>query len=96
MNELRPLGDRVIVQRCNTEHMSPGGLHIPTIAEERPQKATVLAVGPGTRLQDGTVVPVDVRVGDTVLIAKFAGDELKFNGENVLIIRETDIYAVLT
>ncbi|MGD9498546.1 MAG: co-chaperone GroES [Armatimonadota bacterium] len=81
---IRLLGDRVMVKRLEAETTS-GGIHLPESARERPQKAEVIAVGEGKRLDDGTLVPPDVKVGDVVIIAKYGGTEIKIDGEEYLI-----------
>jgi len=94
--KLRPLQDRVVLKRIEEEKKSAGGILIPDNAAEKPLRATVLAVGTGKRNADGTLIPVDLKVGDTVLIGKFAGSDIKIDGDEVVIVREEDILAVLT
>ncbi|TXH02849.1 MAG: co-chaperone GroES [Nevskiaceae bacterium] len=93
--KLRPLHDRVIVKRLEEEKKSAGGILIPDSAAEKPLKAEVVAVGPGKRTDDGKVHPVDVKVGDKVLIGKYSGTEVKLDGDELVVLREDDIMAVL-
>lgn len=91
---VRPLHDRVIVKRIEEEEKTKGGIIIPDTAKEKPQEGEVVAVGPGRR-EDGKVVPLDVKKGDRVLFGKYAGTEIKLNGEEHLILREEDILGVI-
>jgi len=91
----RPLHDRVLVKRVNAEQKTAGGLIIPDSAKEKPQEAEVIAVGNGRALEDGGVRPMSVKAGDRVLFGKYTGDEIKLDGEEMLILREEDILAVL-
>ena len=93
--KLRPLHDRVVVKRVEEERTSPGGIVIPDSAAEKPIRGEVIAVGDGKKLDGGDVRPVDVRVGDTVLFGKFAGTEVKVADEDLLVMREDDIMAVI-
>jgi len=93
---LRPLHDRVIVKRLEEEKKSAGGILIPDSAAEKPTRAEVIAVGPGKRSDDGKVQPVDVKKGDIVLIGKYSGSEIKDGGEDLVVLREDDILAVIT
>jgi len=93
---LRPLHDRVIVKRLEEEKKSLGGIIIPDSAAEKPLKAEVIAVGPGKRSDDGKVHAVDVKVGDTILIGKYSGTEVKVDGQDLVILREDDILAVFS
>jgi chaperonin GroES len=93
---IRPLGDRILVQAIPREEMTSSGLYLPDTAQEKPQEARVLAVGPGKLLDNGTRVTIDVQPGDRVLYAKYAGTEIKQESEEYLILRESDILAVLT
>ena len=93
--KIRPLQDRVIVRREKEEEKTKGGLFIPDTAKEKPVLAIVLAVGNGKILEDGTVRPLDVRVGDRVLFGKYTGNEVKIDGEDALILRQDDILGVL-
>ncbi len=92
---VRPLGDRIIVQRLEEESKSKGGIIIPDTAKEKPQQAKVVAVGKGKVNDDGKVTPVDVKKGDVVIISKWAGSEIKVDGAELLIIREEDILGVV-
>jgi len=92
---LRPLHDRVIVKRLEEEKKSAGGILIPDSAAEKPLRAQVIAVGPGKRSDDGKVHPVDVKKGDVVLIGKYSGTEVKVDGDDLVVLREDDIMAVL-
>ena len=95
MSKIRPLHDRVIVKREEDERKSPGGIVIPDSASEKPSKGRVVAVGTGKILEDGKVRPLDVKVGDKVLFGKYSGTEVKVDGEDVLVMREEDILAVI-
>ncbi|QEI05155.1 co-chaperone GroES [Pigmentiphaga aceris] len=92
---LRPLNDRVIIKRLDNERKTASGIVIPESAAEKPDQGEILAVGPGKRGDDGTVVPVDVKVGDKVLFGKYAGQAVKVDGEELLVIREEEILAVI-
>lgn len=94
MSTIRPLYDRIIVKRIAAEEKSPGGIIIPDNAKEKPLEGEVLAVGNGKRLEDGTLLPLDVKVGDRVLFGKYAGTEVKIDGEDRLILREDDVIGV--
>jgi chaperonin GroES len=93
--KLKPLADRLIVKPLEEEEVTPGGIVLPETAKEKPQKGEVLAVGPGARDEDGNRTPMDVSVGDTVLFAKYAGTEVKLESDEVLILRESDILAIV-
>ena len=93
--KIRPLADRVVVKSMEEEEKTPSGIVIPDTAKEKPQRGKVLAVGPGKVLEDGTRQPMEVKVDDVVLYAKYAGTEVKVDGEEYLILRESDILAVL-
>jgi len=93
--KLRPLHDRVIVKRLEEEKTSPGGIVIPDTAKEKPIKGEVLAVGNGKILENGDVRPLDVKVGDKVLFGKYAGTDVVVDDEELLVMREDDIMAVL-
>lgn len=96
VESLKPLDDRVVVMQLKAEETSRGGIVIPDTAQEKPQKGTVLSVGPGKRLESGERAPVSVKVGDTVLFAKWAGNNSKSSiDENVLIMAESEILAVI-
>jgi chaperonin GroES len=94
--KVRPLADRVLVRRLEDEvEKSKGGIIIPDTAKEKPQQGKVIAVGKGRKSEDGTIVPLDVKVGDRILFGKYAGSEIKVEGEEHLIMREEDILGVL-
>ena len=93
--KIRPLHDRVIIKRVEEERTSPGGIVIPDSAAEKPVQGKVLAVGNGKMLEDGSVRPLDVKVGDKVLFGKYSGTEVKMDGEELLVMREEDIMAVV-
>jgi chaperonin GroES len=93
--KIRPLHDRVIVKREEEERKTPGGIVIPDSAGEKPSKGRVLAVGNGKILEDGKVRPLDVKVGDKVLFGKYSGTEVKVDGDDVLVMREEDLLAVI-
>ncbi|MEO5333639.1 MAG: co-chaperone GroES [Magnetococcus sp. YQC-5] len=92
---LRPLHDRVVVKRTEEEKRTAGGIIIPDTAKEKPIQGKVLAVGKGAIQENGSIRPMDVKVGDVVLFAKYAGTEVKLEGEELLIMRETDIMGVI-
>jgi chaperonin GroES len=91
---VKPLHDRIIVKRIEEEEKSKGGIIIPDTAKEKPQQGKVVAVGPGKR-DDGKLIPLDVKAGDTVLFAKYAGTDIKIEGEDHLILREDDVLGVV-
>jgi len=93
---VRPLYDRVVVKVLEQEEKTRGGIVLPDTAKEKPQKGEVIAVGPGAVRDDGTRVPPEVKAGDKVLFAKYAGTEVKVDGEELLILRESDILAVVS
>jgi chaperonin GroES len=93
--DLKPLGDRVVVKAAEAEEQTKSGLIIPDNAKEKPQKGSVIAVGKGRYKDDGTRIPVDVKVGDTVIYSKYGGTEIKVDGEDYLILRADDIYAIV-
>ena len=92
---LKPLGDRIVVKPIEQDEITAGGIMLPDTAKEKPQEGEILAVGPGTRNDAGVRVELDVAVGDIVLYAKYAGTEIKLEGEKVLVLRESDILAVV-
>lgn len=92
---LRPLQDRLIVKRVEEETKTAGGLFIPETAKEKPQRGEIVAVGNGKKTEDGKVLPLDVKVGDVVLFGKYAGTEIKVDGDDYLMMREDDILAVV-
>ena len=91
----RPLGDRVVVRRVEEEAKTKGGIIIPDNAKEKPQEGEVIAVGPGARDDSGKLQPLDVAVGDRILFGKWSGSEVKIDGEDLLIMKESDILGVL-
>jgi len=91
--KLDPLGDRVVVRPSTKEDVTKGGIVIPDTAKEKPQEGTVLAVGPGKMTEDGKRIPLDVKVGDVVIYAKYGGTEIKEGDEELIILRESDILA---
>ena len=93
---IRPLYDRVVVKRIEEQETTRNGIIIPDSAQEKPQEAEVLAVGHGKRLEDGKLVPLDVKVGDRVLFGKYSGSETKLGGTEYIIIREDDVLGILT
>ena len=93
--KFRPLHDRVVVKRIEEEAKTAGGIIIPDTAKEKPQQGEVIAVGPGARDEAGKVNPPDVKVGDRVLFGKWSGSEVKINGEELLIMKESDILGIL-
>jgi len=92
----RPLHDRVVVKRIDAEEKTAGGIIIPDTAKEKPSQGEVIAVGPGARDESGKLVPLDVQVGDRVLFGKWSGTEVKIDGQELLIMKESDIMGVLT
>ena len=93
--KLKPLNDRVLVKRLESEEKTAGGLYIPDTAKEKPSKGEVVAVGPGKHADDGKLVPMAVKVGDMVLFNKYAGTEVKIDGAEHLVMREDDILAII-
>ena len=93
--KFRPLQDRILVKRIDKEETTTGGIIIPDTAKEKPQEAEVVAVGNGKRLDDGKVQPLDVKKGDRILFGKYAGSEIKIDGEEHLILREDEILGIL-
>jgi chaperonin GroES len=93
--KFRPLHDRVVVRRIDAEEKSAGGIIIPDTAREKPQEGEVVAVGPGVRDESGKIVALDVQVGDRVLFGKWSGTEVKLDGEELLIMKESDIMGVI-
>jgi chaperonin GroES len=94
--KFRPLHDRVVVKRIEAEEKSAGGIIIPDTAKEKPQQAEIIAVGPGGRDETGKLIPMDVKAGDRVLFGKYSGTEVKIDGDEYLIMKESDIMGVLT
>ncbi len=93
--KFRPLHDRVVVRRVEEDTKTAGGIIIPDTAQEKPMQGTIIAVGPGARDEAGKLVPLDVKTGDLVLFGKWSGTEVKINGEDLLIMKESDILGVL-
>jgi chaperonin GroES len=93
--KIRPLHDRVIVKRLEEDRTSPGGIAIPDTVAEKPVQGKIIAVGKGKILADGHVRPCDVKVGDKILFGKYSGSEVKFNGEELVVMREEDVMAVI-
>ncbi len=91
----RPLGDRVLVRRVDEEAKTKGGIIIPDTAKEKPQEGEVVAVGPGARDEDGERIEMDVRAGDRILFGKWSGTEVRIDGEDLLIMKESDILGVV-
>ena len=91
----RPLGDRVLVKRVEEESKTKGGIIIPDTAKEKPQEGEVVAVGSGAKAEDGKVTPLDVKAGDRILFGKWSGTEVKVDGEELLIMKESDILGVI-
>ena len=91
----RPLGDRVLVKRVEEEEKTKGGIIIPDTAKEKPQEGVVVAVGPGARDDSGKVQPLDLKTGDRILFGKWSGSEIKLDGEDLLIMKESDVLGVL-
>jgi chaperonin GroES len=91
----RPLGDRVLVKRVEEEEKTKGGIIIPDTAKEKPQEGEVVSVGTGARADDGKVTPLDVKAGDRILFGKWSGTEVKISGEELLIMKESDILGVI-
>jgi chaperonin GroES len=92
--KIRPLHDRVIVKRLEEERTSPGGIVIPDSAAEKPVQGKIMAVGKGKILEDGTVRPLDVKVGDRILFGKYSGTEVKIDGDELVVMREEDVMAI--
>ncbi|HET6321785.1 MAG TPA: co-chaperone GroES [Hyphomicrobium sp.] len=93
--KFRPLHDRVVVKRVDSETKTSGGIIIPDTATEKPQQGEVVAVGPGTRDESGKLVPIDLKKGDKVLFGKWSGTEVKIDGQELLIMKESDVMGVL-
>lgn len=92
---LKPLGNRVVVEPIEQEEVTAGGIVLPETAKEKPQQGVILAIGPGARDEDGDRIAMDVAVGDKVLYAKYSGTEIKVEGKKLLILREDDILAII-
>jgi chaperonin GroES len=93
--KFRPLHDRVVIRRVEQDQKSAGGIIIPDTAQEKPSEGEVVAVGPGTRSEDGKITPLDVKAGDRVLFGKWSGSEAKIDGEDLLIMKESDLLGVI-
>ncbi len=93
--QFRPLHDRVVVRRIDAEEKTKGGIIIPDTAKEKPQEGEVIAVGPGARDETGQIQPLDVKVGDRILFGKWSGTEVRIDGEDLLIMKESDIMGVI-
>ena len=93
--KFKPLGGRVLIEPIEQEEMTAGGIILPETAKEKPQEGKILATGPGDRKEDGERIPMEVQVGDKVLYAKYSGTEVKTDGKKLLILRESDILAVV-
>jgi chaperonin GroES len=93
--KFRPLGDRVVVKRVTEETKSAGGIIIPDTAQEKPQEGEVIAVGPGGRDEDGERIEMDLKVGDRILFGKWSGTEVKIDGQDLLIMKESDVMGVI-
>jgi chaperonin GroES len=93
--KFKPLGDRAVIEPMEQEETTPAGIVIPDTAKEKPQKGKILSVGPGARDEEGKRIAMDVKVGDIVLYAKYAGTEVKVDGKKLLIVKESDILAIL-
>ena len=93
--KFRPLHDRVVVRRVESDERTPGGIIIPDTAKEKPQEGEIMAVGPGARDDSGKIVALDVKVGDRILFGKWSGTEVKIGGEDLLIMKESDIMGII-
>ena len=94
-SKFRPLHDRVVVKRVTAENKTKGGIIIPVSAQEKPQEGEIVAVGPGGRDESGKLTPIDVKVGDRILFGKWSGTEVKIDGDDLLIMKESDIMGVI-
>ncbi|MBL8581946.1 MAG: co-chaperone GroES [Rhizobiaceae bacterium] len=94
-SKFRPLHDRVVVRRVESEEKTKGGIIIPDTAKEKPQEGEIIAVGSGARDESGKLVPLDVKAGDRILFGKWSGTEVKLNGEDLLIMKESDIMGII-
>ena len=93
--KLKPLGDRIVLKVLEAEEKTASGIVLPDTAKEKPQQCKIIAVGPGKHSDDGKLIPMSVKEGDTVLFAKYAGTEVKLEGEELLILRESDLLAIV-
>ena len=95
MKKIRPLYDRIVVKRIDEKETTRSGIIIPDSAKEKPQEAEVVAIGKGKRLEDGKIVPMEVKAGDRILFGKYSGNEITLDGEDYLIMREDDVLGIL-
>jgi len=93
--KLKPLGSRVVIEPLEQEDVTAAGIYLPETAKEKPQKGTVLAVGPGDRDDEGKRIALDIKVGEVVLFAKYSGTEIKVDGKKLIILRESDVLAIV-
>lgn len=93
--KFRPLHDRVLVRRIEQEEKTAGGIIIPDTVKEKPMEGEVISIGTGTRLEDGKIIPLDVKIGDRILFGKWSGTEVKFNGQEYLVMKESDIMGIV-
>jgi chaperonin GroES len=95
MSKLKPLGDKVVIEAAEREEMTASGLVLPDTAKEKPQEGEVIAVGPGGRDESGKLIPLDVKAGDRIIFGKWSGTEVKLDGEEYLIMKESDVMGVV-
>lgn len=93
--KFRPLHDRVLVRRIEQEEKTAGGIIIPDTVKEKPMEGEIISIGTGTRLEDGKIIPLDVKIGDRVLFGKWSGTEVKFGGQEYLVMKESDIMGII-
>ena len=93
--KFRPLYDRILVERVESEEITKGGIIVPDSAKEKPQQGKVIAVGQGKRLEDGKLIPLEVKAGDTILFGKYSGSEIKIEGNEYLIMKEDDVLGLV-
>jgi chaperonin GroES len=91
----RPLGDRIVIKQVEAESKTAGGIIIPDTAKEKPMQGIVVAIGNGARDQNGNIVPLEIKVGDTVMYGKWGGTEIKLNGEDLIILKESDVMGII-
>ncbi len=94
--KVKPLGDRILLKQVEAEEKTSGGIVIPDTAKEKPQQAEVVAVGPGKKKEDGTLIPLSIKEGDRVLYGKYSGTEITIDGEDYLIVREEDVLGIIS
>lgn len=94
--KFQPLHDRVLVKKSEDDQKTPGGIIIPDTAKEKPMEGEVIAVGPGTRTEDGKIHPLAVKAGDRILFGKWSGTEIKMNGQEYLVMKESDIFGIVS